>query len=122
VSARNAAAEVLLVIKTSLTGDDIQPFIDDAAAFVDSRLVPLAVHSDDILKSIERYLACYLITLRDPRLKNLQAGDQQESYQVDPEMSEYLKAAVALDGTGTITECFVNTTARAVRYRVGEGY
>lgn len=115
--------EVQTVIDTDLTSGQITQFIADASAWVDDQLAGTGA-SATILALIEKYLACHLITLRDPRLKQTAVGDVQETYQRNLYVTEYLKAAMALDATGKVADAFgpkrMNQTA--ARFRVGAGF
>lgn len=118
--ARTTESAVVLTIDTSLTTAQIEAFIDDASTFVDDIAAKDSTIPDAKLTLIEKYLACHLITLRDPRLTKAALGDVNESYQRDPKMTEYLKAAIALDPTGLIEGAF--TDRPVFSFRVGAGY
>jgi len=104
--ARTDETSVSTVLDTSLTTDQIEAFIDDASLWVDQHLVGEGLTNDE-LTAIEKYLACHFITMRDPRLKSAQLGDVAEVYQRDLYVTEYLKAAAALDQTGKVREYFM---------------
>lgn len=111
--------EVSDVIETDLGTTQIEAFITSASVWVDDRLATSG-QSASVLKEIEKYLACHFITLRDPRLMSAQAGDVVDKYQRDQNMTEYLKTAMALDGTGAVRDAFA--AKQSVRWRVGTGY
>lgn len=120
--ARVSVSEVTAVINTNLTDPQVSGFIDDASLWVDENLLNDNL-SDALLKGIEKYLACWLVTLRDPRLRRARFGDADETRQMDDKISEYLKAAIALDPTGKVQQSFVDTENKVpVRWRVGTSY
>lgn len=119
--ARTNEAAVALAIDSDLTSAQIVAFIDDASAFVDAIAAADATVTAARLTLIEKYLACHFVTLRDPRSKTAKLGDTADTLQRDPEVTEYLKAAMALDPTNTIRGAFDDET-REFRYRVGAGY
>lgn len=119
--ARTSETAVALVIQTDLTTAQIEAFIDDASSWVDSNLLDKG-YSSTILTAIEKYLACYFISLRDPRLQSTQIGDTQESYQDDPKTNRYLRAALGYDTSGAVEEAFVGGGRKRLRFRVAAGY
>jgi len=119
---RTDSSAVLAAIETDLTTTQVDAFISDASAWVDANLVNDSL-SDTLLEKIEKYLACHFITLRDPRLTDAAAGDVREKYQRDTSITEYLKAAMALDPTGKIADAFGDRSKKyRMTYRVGTGY
>lgn len=120
--ARTNEAAVSLAIDTTLTTAQIDAFIADASAWVDAYLTDAGLTSA-VLTLIEKYLACHFVTLRDPRLKAGKADDLSEDYQRDANVTEYLKAAAALDPTGEVESQFIAAKGRAKGvFRVGAGY
>lgn len=118
--ARTNAADVKNAIDTSLTDAQVSAFIDDASVVVDDIASADATITSAKLTLIEKYLAAHFVTLRDPRLTKAALADVQESYQRDAEMTEYLKAAIALDPTGIIEDAF--TDRPVFGFRVSAGY
>lgn len=119
---RTDSSAVLSAIETDLTTDQVNAFISDASVWVDANLASDSL-SDTLLEKIEKYLACHFITLRDPRLKDAAAGDVRENYVRDNSITEYLKAAMALDPTGKIADAFGDRSKKfRMTYRVGTGY
>lgn len=119
---RTDASAVLSAIETDLTTPQIEAFIDDASVWVDANLLGDSL-SATVLEKIEKYLACHFITLRDPRLKSATAGDVAEVYVRELYVTEYLKAAMALDPTGKIADAFGDRSKKfRMTYRVGTGY
>jgi len=120
--ARTDETSVSTVLDTSLTTDQIEAFIDDASLWVDRHLVGEGLTSDE-LTTIEKYLTCHFITLRDPRLKSAQLDDVAEVYQRDLYVTEYLKAAAALDSTGKVREHFMAPkNTRRLTFKAGTGF
>ena len=121
---RTDSSSVLLRIDTILTTAQVEAFIADASGWVDDNLSSETEITATTLERIELYLACHLITLRDPRLKQAALDDVNETYQRDAEVTEYLKMAIALDPTGKLAEAFVNTSesGKRVQFRVGDGF
>ena len=119
---RTDASAVLSAIETDITTDQINAFISDASVWVDANLASDSL-SDTLLEKIEKYLTCHFITLRDPRLTDGAIGDVREKFQRDTSMTEYLKAAMALDPTGKIADAFGDRSKKyRMTYRVGTGY
>lgn len=119
---RTDASAVVTAIETDLTTTQVEAFISDASAWVDANLLGDSL-SDTLLEKIEKYLTCHFITLRDPRMTQAAAGDVRENYQRDNSITEYLKAAMALDPTGKIADAFGDRAKKfRMTYRVGTGY
>lgn len=118
--ARTTEEDVRLAIATNLESAQVAAFIDDASLWVTTHLASTG-QSDDVLAAIEKYLACHFITLRDPRLKAGKFGDTTETFQRDSEVTEYLKAAIALDASGVLQDLF-GAKRQRFRFRVGTGY
>lgn len=119
--ARTTEAAVALAIDTSLTSPQVAAFINDASAVVDDIASKDSTISAAKLTLIEKYLACHFITMRDPRLKTTKVGNTNDRFQRDDEVSEYLKAAMALDPTNTIRDAF-DDTGVAFRAKIGAGF
>lgn len=121
--ARTNAAAVQLVIDTGLTVAQIDAFIDDASAWVDTHLVGrcdrLGVSE---LTIIEKYLSAYFITLREPRITEKRRQDVWDTYQRDKEASEYLKVAAKFDPCGIVEDAFKDSDGRRFLFRVGKGF
>jgi len=117
-----------LIIKTTLTTDEIQQFIDDADLWVTEELFlgGDAVLSTARLETIERYLTAAFIRVRELGLKAASIEGVTESYQVDPQVSDYLLRAASMDPTGRVRKQFLapktgEAGARKVIARVGQG-
>ncbi len=118
--ARTSETAVRAAIETSLTSKQINAFIDDANAWVDQFLASAGL-STTILEKIEKFLACHFVTLRDPRLRSTKLKDVSETYQRDTVTTEYLKAAAALDPTGTVEDRLISGRHK-LTFRVGAGF
>lgn len=126
--ARTTETAVREIIGTSLTTAQVKAFIDDASLFVTEVVaVADASLSTGRLEIIERYLACALIRLRDLGLKDVSWSKVSETYQVDPEVTDYLKRAAGFDPTGKVRSAFMPPDPPQVftypaQFRVGETF
>jgi len=129
---RTTEAAVREVIGTSLTTAQINAFINDSNIFVTEEVVPSGASQSISLTTarleiIERYLACALIRLRDLGLKDASWSKVTENYQVDPEVTDYLLRASAMDPTGRIRAKFMPPDPPQVftypaKLRIGETF
>jgi hypothetical protein len=106
VASRTSETAVREIIQTKLTGPQVRAFIDDASLWITEVLVD-AGHSDQRLEIIERYLACALCRLRDLGLKDSTISDVSETYQADPEVTDYLLRAASFDTSGKVRQHFL---------------
>lgn len=103
--ARVTAEQVMEIISTSLTEDQVNAFINMANTVVDERLADQNLGSD-VLEQIELLLSAHFLTLRDPRAQQEKVDEYSVTYQGST--SEGLKAslygqqAIALDTSGTL--------------------
>ncbi len=110
------------VLSTSLTSEQVEAFIEDAALWVSEELAD-AEFTDQRLEIIERYLACALIRMRDLGLKSATFKEISETYQVDLYVTEYLTRAASFDTTGKLRRHFIDAdNTYAVQFRVGAGF
>ena len=121
---RTTETAVREIISTSLTTAQVSAFIADADLFVTEEV---AAEDPSIsaarLELIVRYLACALVRLRDLGLKSVTWSKVSETYQVDSEMTDYLRRAAAFDPTGKVKQMFMPEPGGFVaRFRVGETY
>lgn len=113
--------DIQAVLETSLTHQQISSFLADANLWVTTNLATDL--NDANLRAVEKYLTCYFVTLRDPRLTRADFDDVKETYQRDAKVSEYLKAAMSYDPTGKVEAAFGDQSSKTrVRYRVGTGF
>ena len=124
MAVRTTVAAVQAIMDTDLTDPQILAFITDASLWIDTFLEGACDDlTDSLLATIEKYLAAALITARDARLKSAKWQDVAETYQRGGEVSEYLRAAIALDPCGIVAEKFLDQEDRKkARFRVGEGF
>jgi hypothetical protein len=122
--ARTTVAAVQAILSTDLTEAQISAFITDASLWVDTHLEGACTSlTATLLAAIEKYLAAHLATARDARLRQAKLADVSETYQRDDKVSEYLRAAIALDPCGVVSAKFLDQEdRRPVRFRVGEGF
>lgn len=118
--ARTDSTEVGLVVKTSLSEPQINAFIGDANVWVTANLVGKGLSTAQ-LTAIEKYLACYLIGLRDPRLRSTRRSDITDTFVRDASVDPYLQAAIRLDPTGTVESAWGEERPSFSAY-VGAGY
>ena len=103
--ARVTAEQVMEIISTSLTEDQVNAFINMANTVVDERLADQNLGSD-VLEQIELLLSAHFVSLRDPRAQQEKVDEYSVTYQGST--SEGLKAslygqqAIALDTSGTL--------------------
>lgn len=120
--ARTSENAVKSVLDTSLTTDQIAQFIADASLWVTEELSAAGL-SEDRLELIERYLACALIRMRDLGLSSADMSGVRESYQVDPNVTEYLLRAATFDSTGAVRRQFLSPKDRpSAGWLVGKGF
>lgn len=128
---RTTETAVREIIQTNLTGPQVRAFIEDASLWITEELASEdPVPSLGRLEIIERYLACALVRLRDLGLKDSTIQDVSETYQADPEITDYLLRAASFDSTGKVREYFLAPKPVAlptapiypVKFRVGEGF
>lgn len=121
--AYTSEAAVRQVIKTKLTSEQVQQFIDDSAVWVSEELNPAEV-SPSRLEIIERYLACALIRTRELGLKSATFKDVTETYQTDLYITDYLRRAASFDPTGKVRMHFLadGDGTRRSRFRVGNTF
>lgn len=121
---RTNIPDVLRIIETTLNNQQVSAFVDDASLWVTEELSGEGL-SEERLELIERYLACALIRIRDVGFSDVTMDDVRENFQVDPEVTEYLLRAAAMDPTGKLKEAFLEVD-RPVKpkgkFRVGKGF
>jgi hypothetical protein len=106
VATRTSETAVRQIMQTALTTPQVLAFIADANLWVTESLAPLGL-STERLEIIERYLSCALVRVRDLGLKDASVQDVSETYQVDPEVTDYLLRAASFDPTGTVRQHFL---------------
>lgn len=125
--ARTTETAVRAILESSLTTAQVTAFINDVNIWVTEELGTASL-SDDRLEIIERYLACAMVRIRDLGLKSASIGDVAESYQVDPDVTDYLLRAASFDPTGKVRATFLapkpiaQPGAIALKYKTGNLY
>ncbi len=99
--------DVRNVINTACTSAQVTAFIADASVWVSEELADQN-YSTDRKELIARYLTCALIRIRDLGLKSGSIGTTTESYQTDPEVTDYLLRASGFDKSGRIKKAFLD--------------
>ena len=123
MAARVSYADVLKLLDTEAEPSHITACILTADTWIDAQLVPnCAAASAGLLREISKWLAAHLVTSRDPRLKSSTLGDVSETYQVDPDNSDYIRTASALDPCGIVRATFMAGSQPTFQARVGQGY
>ena len=118
MAVRTTKTAVRLILKTSLSDDQIDAFIADASAWVDANLQGETGVTSAIAEGVEKYLAAHLITLRDPLLTERKRDDITDRFGL---RTTYLEFAAKLDPTGTVEEQF-GEERPAFGVTVGAGY
>ena len=105
--ARITAAEVKAIIDTTLTEDQIAPFITAANLTVTDILGGSTVLSANQLKEIERWLSAHFVAIRDPRISRERTEEAEATYHGKSDMgldhTPYGQQAKMLDTTGALT-------------------
>ena len=103
--ARVTAEQVMEIISTSLTEDQVNAFINMANTVVDERLIDQNLGSD-LLMQIELLLSAHFVSLRDPRAQQEKVDEYSVTYQGSTgeglKASTYGQQAIALDTSGTL--------------------
>jgi hypothetical protein len=103
--ARVTAEQVMEIISTSLTEDQVNAFINMANTVVDERLIDQNLGSD-LLMQIELLLSAHFVSLRDPRAQQEKVDEYSVTYQGSTgeglKASIYGQQAIALDTSGTL--------------------
>jgi len=76
---RATEAQVKEIIDTSLTEEEVSPFLKVANQMV-TDLVSDEGYASGTLQEIERWLAAHFVAIRDPRVAKEKIGDAQADY------------------------------------------
>jgi hypothetical protein len=76
---RATEAEVKEILDTNLEETEITPFLNAANTVVTDVLMD-EEYSDDLLKTIETWLAAHFVAIRDPRISKEKVGDGDATY------------------------------------------
>jgi len=116
--ARVTSSEVLAIIDTTLTSDDIDPFIT-AANLVVTDMTADAGYGASLLKEIERWLAAHLAAIRDPRVKSESIEESSQAFHglsgMGLEHTPYGQQVLVLDYKGFFAEAQNAKTRADVR-------
>lgn len=109
--ARTSTSSVKNIFNTDLTDSQLQEFIDDASALVDSYLSGQGL-STSLLTRIEKYLAAHLASVRDPLTVREQVGDANATFEARARsvgvgtrglsLTFYGQQALSMDTTGRL--------------------
>lgn len=106
--ARTTATAIRETMKTKATDPQIVAFITDASLWITEEVASFVpTPSAERLEIIERYLSCALVRLRELGLSSTTIENVSESYQVDPEVTDYLLRAASFDPSGKIRTHFL---------------
>lgn len=105
MATRITEAEVKEIIDTTLTDEQIRPFIATANAMVDDLCGDLG-YGDATIHNIELWLAAHFVAIRDPRVTQEKIGDAGAAYQgktaMGLEATTYGQQVMVLDYKGAI--------------------
>jgi len=105
--ARTTTSRVCGVMDTTLTEDEVAPFVETANLMVTAYLASTD-QTADALREVETYLAAHFVSLRDRLVKSEAAGGVRFDYQGETGMgldsSHYGQTAKLLDGSGVLKE------------------
>ena len=77
--ARATESEVKAIISTTLTAEEVAPFLASANTLVTEHLSGEG-YSADLLKNIELWLAAHLVAIRDPQVSKERYGDGEQTF------------------------------------------
>ena len=100
--------EVKEIINTSLTEEQVEPFIDVAHALLEQYLGSETSLSEVLLKEIERWLAAHFVAIRTPGIRSKGADGANVVYEIGYlgrglEATRYGQQVKALDPTGLLS-------------------
>lgn len=103
---RATEQEVLDIMDTTLTTEQLTPYLISANAFVTNTFSGKGL-SDDILKEVERWVAAHMVaTTKDRQIKETGADNAYIKYtgywSEGLNATSYGQMAIALDSTGTL--------------------
>ena len=105
--ARTTTSRVCGVMDTTLTEDEVAPFVETANLMVTAYLASTD-QTADALREVETYLAAHFVSLRDRLVKSEAAGGVRFDYQGETGMgldsSHYGQTAKLLDVSGVLKE------------------
>lgn len=102
---RVAEIEVKEIIDTTLTDEDISPFISAANALVNATLLGES-YSGALLKVIELWLSAHFVAIRDPQIAKEKLGEAEATYEGKTGTglmhTRYGQQAILLDVNGVL--------------------
>lgn len=105
--ARTTTSRVCSVMDTTLTEDEVAPFVETANLMVTAYLASTD-QTADALREVETYLAAHFVSLRDRLVKSEAAGGVRFDYQGETGMgldsSHFGQTAKLLDSSGVLKE------------------
>lgn len=106
MSQRVTGEMVKEIIDTTLTADEIHPFIQAATLIVD-QLTELS-YTEDLQREIERWLSAHFVAIRDARTTSVGFGDATASFEgktgMGLEHTRYGQQAMILDFKGRLAQ------------------
>jgi len=103
--ARTTEAEIKKIISTTLTNEQVTPFLISANLLVTDVLSGEG-YSAELLREIERWLAAHFLAVRDPQITEEKIGDARARYQgktgLGLEHTSYGQQAMVLDHHGLL--------------------
>jgi len=104
--ARVTALEVKDILDTDLSDSVVEAFINDASNLIDELFEDETGVSDELLASIEKWVAAHFVAIRDQRPKSEKVGDASITYHGTSgkglEFTPYGQQALLLDTTGRL--------------------
>jgi len=104
--ARVTALEVKDILDTDLSDSVVEAFISDASNLIDELFEDETGVSDELLASIEKWVAAHFVAIRDQRPKSEKVGDASITYHGTSgkglEFTPYGQQALLLDTTGRL--------------------
>lgn len=79
MAVRASEAEVLAIMDTALTDEQITPFLEAANELV-SAILSNEGYGDNLLKNIEVWLTAHLVSSRDPQVQKEKIGKAEATY------------------------------------------
>lgn len=105
--ARVTEAEVKKIISTTLTDEEVTPFLSSANVLITDVLTDEG-YGDATLKEIEKWLAAHFVAIRDPQVAKEKIGDVDAAYQGKTGLglnhTSYGQQVMILDHHGKLAE------------------
>ena len=105
--ARVTEAEVKKIVSTTLTNEEITPFLTAANVLITDILTNEG-YGNSLLKEIEKWLAAHLVAIRDPQIEKEKIGEVDATYQGKTGLglnhTSYGQQVMVLDHHGKLAE------------------